>query len=133
MPDIAASDYADAPRFMAEALEARRLVELQDRWLNSPGWVERVHKPGSRLPETSGSRRMRTQRRRSKKRTPTNSTIPAAQWLADAHAALDVAVVAAYAAPADIANNDALRELLALNVADSKRAARRVGSRGEAC
>ena len=35
-PDIPAADYADDPRATAVALEARRLVELRDRWLNPP-------------------------------------------------------------------------------------------------
>ena len=30
---------------MAEALEAQRLVELRDRWLNPPAWVEWVDEP----------------------------------------------------------------------------------------
>ena len=30
---------------MAKALEARRLVELRDRWLNPPEWVEWVDEP----------------------------------------------------------------------------------------
>ena len=37
------------------------------------------------------------------------------QWLADAHAALDALVAAAYGWPTDITDDDALRELLALN------------------
>ena len=37
------------------------------------------------------------------------------QWLADAHAALDAAVAAAYGWPVDISDEDALRELLQLN------------------
>ena len=37
------------------------------------------------------------------------------QWLADAHAVLDAAVAAAYGWPADITDDDALRELLKLN------------------
>ena len=37
------------------------------------------------------------------------------QRLADAHAALNSAVASAYGWPADITDNDALRELLALN------------------
>ena len=37
-------------------------------------------------------------------------------WLADAHAALDAAVATAYGWPADISNDDALAELLALNL-----------------
>ena len=40
------------------------------------------------------------------------------QWLADAHAALNAAVAAAYGWPADISDDDALRELLALNGGD---------------
>ena len=37
------------------------------------------------------------------------------QWLADAHSELKAAVAAAYSWPADIADDDALRELIALN------------------
>ena len=29
----------------SEALEARRLVELRDRWLNPPEWVQWVYEP----------------------------------------------------------------------------------------
>ena len=38
------------------------------------------------------------------------------QWLAEAHATLDAAVAAAYGWPADISGDDAVRELLALNL-----------------
>ena len=44
-PDIPASDYAADPLAVAVALEARRLVELRDRWLNPPEWVEWVDEP----------------------------------------------------------------------------------------
>ena len=37
-PDIPAAEYASDPRAMAVALEARRLVELRDRWLSPPEW-----------------------------------------------------------------------------------------------
>ena len=51
-----------------------------------------------------------------KKRTLTNLYNASPQWLADAHAALDAAVAAAYGWPADdISDDDVLRELLALN------------------
>ena len=50
-----------------------------------------------------------------RKRTLTNLYNARPQWLADAHAALDAAVAAAYGWPADITDDDALRELLALN------------------
>ena len=41
-PDISASDYANDSRAIAIAEAARRLVELRDRWLNPPEWVEWV-------------------------------------------------------------------------------------------
>ena len=52
-----------------------------------------------------------------KKRTLTNLYNARPQWLDDAHAVLDAAVASAYGWPADISNDDALAELLALNVA----------------
>ena len=58
---------------------------------------------------------MRRPRRPLRKRTLTNLYNARPQWLVDAHAALDVAVAAAYGWPADITDDDALRELLALN------------------
>ena len=50
-----------------------------------------------------------------KKRTLTNLYNTRPQWLADAHAALDAAVAQAYGWPADISDDDALRELLERN------------------
>ena len=50
-----------------------------------------------------------------RKRTLTNLYNGRPQWLADAHTALDAAVAAAYGWPADIADDDALGELLTLN------------------
>ena len=50
-----------------------------------------------------------------RKRTLTNLYNDRPQWLADAHAVLNAAVAAAYGWPADITDDDALRELLKLN------------------
>ncbi len=50
-----------------------------------------------------------------RKRTLTNLYNARQQWLADAHAALDAAVAAAYGWSVDITDDDALRELLELN------------------
>ncbi len=36
---------------MANALEAQRLVELRDRWLNPPEWVEWVDEPAPGYPK----------------------------------------------------------------------------------
>ena len=54
-----------------------------------------------------------------KKRTLTNLYNARPQWLADAHASLDTAVATAYGWDAGISDDEALRKLLALNVAGS--------------
>ena len=52
-----------------------------------------------------------------KKRTLTNLYNARPQWLVDAHVALDAAVASAYGWPADIADEDALSDLLQRNLA----------------
>ena len=116
-PDIPAADYTDDPHAAAIAKAARRLVELRDRWLNPPEWVEWVDEPVPGYPKRPVPRN-ETAGKELKKRTLTNLYNARPQWLADAHANLDAAVAAAYGWPADISEDDALRELLALNLAD---------------
>ena len=113
-PDRSASDYASDPRAMAIAMEARRLVELRDRWLNPPEWVEWVGEPVPGYPKRPVPRD-EAAAKALKKRTLTNLYNARPQWLDDAHSALDSAVASAYGWPSDIADEDALRELLALN------------------
>ena len=113
-PDIPAADYADDPRAMAVALEAQRLVELRDRWLNPPEWVDWMDEPVPGYPRRPVPRD-EDAAKALKKRTLTNLYNTRPQWLADAHAALDAAVAAAYGWPTNITDDDALRELLALN------------------
>ena len=115
-PDIPAADYADHPHAMAVALEARRLVELRDRWLNPPEWVEWVDEPVPSYPKRPVPRD-EDAAKALKKRTLTNLYNARPQWLADAHAALDAAVASAYGWPVDIADEDALRDLLQRNLA----------------
>ena len=113
-PNVSATAYAADPRAMAVALAARRLVELRDRWLNPPEWVEWVEEPAPGYPRRPVPRDDDAAKAL-KKRTLTNLYNARPQWLADAHAALDSAVAAAYGWPADIDDDDVLRELLALN------------------
>ncbi len=113
-PDIPASEYADDPRAMAVAHEARRLVEMRDRWLNPPEWVEWVDEPVPGYPKRPVPR-TEDAAKALKKRTLTNLYNARPQWLINAHQALDAAVAAAYGWPADISDDDVLRELLALN------------------
>ena len=117
-PDIPAADYADDPRAVAIADAARRLVELRDRWLNPPEWVKWVDEPVAGYPKRPVPRD-ETAARELRKRTLTNLYNARPQWIADAHASLDAAVAAAYSWPADIADDEALRELLALNIAET--------------
>ena len=73
---------------------ARRLVELRDGWLNPPGLA-----PADLA-----------------KRTLTNLYNQRPTWLANAHADLDAAVLAAYGWPADLTDAAILERLLALNL-----------------
>ena len=69
---------------------------------------------GSRLSEAAVPRDEQAARAL-KKRTLTNLYNARPQWLADAHEALDEAVATAHDWPADISDEDVLRELLAFN------------------
>ncbi len=73
---------------------AKRLDELRRNWLN---------------PENANATEL-------KKRTLTNLYNARPTWLANAHARLDVAVYAAYGWPADLADEEVLKNLLALNL-----------------
>ena len=114
-PDMPAADYANDSHAVAIAKAARRLVELRDRWLNPPEWLEWVDEPVPGYPKRPVPRD-ETAAKELKKRTLTNLYNARPQWLADAHADLDAAVAAAYGWPADISEDDALRELLAINL-----------------
>ena len=113
-PDIPAADYAGDPRAVAIAGAARRLAELRDRWLNPPEWVEWVDEPVAGYPRRAVPRDEEAARQL-KKRTLTALYNARPQWLADCHAALDAAVVAAYGWDSTISDDDAVVQLLKLN------------------
>ena len=116
-PNTSAADYADDPRAAAIADAAQRLVELRDRWLNPPEWVEWLDEPVPGYPQRPVPRDDAAVTAL-KTRTLTSLYNASPQWLVDAHAALDAAVATAYGWPADISDDDALAELLALNLAN---------------
>lgn len=120
MPDIPAADYAEDPRAVAIAEATRQLVELRDRWLNPPEWVEWVDEPAPGYPKRPVPRD-EPAAKELKTRTLTNLYNARPQWLANAHASLDAAVAAAYGWPADISDDEVLDKLLALNLADGRR------------
>ena len=113
-PDIPAADYADDPRAVTIAEAARRLVELRDRWLNPPEWVEWVDEPVQGYPRRPVARN-ETAVKELKTRSLTNLYNARPQWLADAHAALDAAVANAYGWDTQISKDEVLQNLLALN------------------
>jgi hypothetical protein len=78
----------------AIAAAARELVRLRDGWLNPPGLA---------TDELA-------------RRTLTNLLNARPSWLANAHATLDAAVLAAHGWPADLPDDDLLACLLALNL-----------------
>ena len=114
-PDIPAADYANDPRAIAIAEAARRMVELRDRWLNPPEWVDWIDEAAPNYPKRpvpTPAAPLRQLRRR----TLTNLYNEKPQWLLNAHAELDAAVAAAYGWTAEVTGDDALRELLRLNL-----------------
>ena len=118
-PNTPVADYADDPRAAAIADAAQRLVELRDRWLNPPEWVEWLDEPVPGYP-TRPVPRDEAAATALKTRTLTSLYNARPTWLADAHAVLDAAVATAYGWPADISDDDALAELLALNLANGR-------------
>jgi len=114
-PNVPASAYANDPRAIAIAKAAKRLESLRNSWLNPPDLVDTVPEvvhgyPDRVLPKTVEAAAIL------KKRTLTNLYNEPPQWLADAHRDLDAAVAVAYGWPADISEDDALAELLKLNL-----------------
>ncbi len=114
-PDIPAADYAEDPRAVAITDAARRLVELRDRWLNPPEWVEWAEEPFPGYPKRPVARN-EAAAKELKARTLTNLYNARPQWLVDVHTALDAAVAAAYGWNTDIGNEEALRQLLEMNL-----------------
>ena len=115
-PNIQAAAYAADPRAIAIAAVARRLNALREAWLNPPDLVQIVPEvvpgfPDRILPVDARAAAIL------KKRTLTNLYNERPAWLANAHRDLDAAVAAAYGWPADIAGDEALARLFALNQA----------------
>ena len=117
-PDLPASGYADDRRAVAIAQAARRLVELRNRWLNPPEWVEWVDEPAPGYPKRPTARD-EAAAKALKDRTLTKLYNARPKWLEDAHGAVDEAVATAYGWPGNISEEDALSRLLALNSAYS--------------
>jgi type II restriction/modification system DNA methylase subunit YeeA len=126
----------------------KELNELRENWLNPPEWTATrmlefpgaTDGPWSRFvvdPDARGIGTVRYPRveardddcaRKLVKRTLTNLYNERPAWLANAHARLDAAVAQAYGFPVDLAEEQILERLLALNrqrAADEKSATRK--------
>ena len=118
-PDIPAVEYADDPRAIAIAEAARRLVELRDRWLNPPEWMDWLDEPVAGYPKRPVATATAPLKELGR-RTLTNLYNERPQWLVDAHCALDTSVAAAYVWPIHLSDQSALRRLSDLNVRRSQ-------------
>jgi type II restriction/modification system DNA methylase subunit YeeA len=127
-PNIPASDTAGDPRSIRIAEAAKRLDDLRRAWLNPPDLVDIVPEvtptaaPGEaprRYPDRIVPKTAEVAAKL-KERTLTNLYNERPRRLADAHDAIDRAVAAAYGWPEDIAADDALARLLALNLERAK-------------
>ncbi len=104
----------------APAIEsaAAKLDELRNGWLYPIDLVERVPEISAGFPERLTAKNAEAARVLAR-RTLTSLYNDRPDWLTEAHRTLDVAVCAAYGWPTDITTDDALHELLALNLARS--------------
>jgi type II restriction/modification system DNA methylase subunit YeeA len=126
--NIPAANYASDPRAIRIAEAAKNLDDLRRAWLNPPDLVDMVPEvmptaaPGEaprRYPDRVVPKTVEAAAKL-KERTLTNLYNQRPRWLADSHEALDRAVAAAYGWPEDIATDEALARLLALNLERAK-------------
>ena len=117
-PNLPAASYASNPHAQGIGAAARELVEKRDFWLNPPDLTERVPEVVPGYPDRIVPRDARAAAVL-KTRTLTNlyntRGTPEGTWLDNLHRALDQAVAAAYGWPADLADDEILSRLLALN------------------
>ena len=122
-PNRPASAYAGDPRAERIAAAARALVDARDRWLNPPELVDVVPEVVPGLPDRLVPKNEKAAAIL-KKRTLTalynTCGTPEGAWLDNLHRDLDAAVAAAYGWPEEIAEDDPLARLLALNLIRAK-------------
>ena len=114
-PDVPAIEYAGDPRAIAIAKAAKQLDDLRNHWLNPPELVIWEDEPVSGYPKRPVAINEDAEKHL-ESRTLTNLYNERPQWLSDAHKAIDDAVARAYGWDVDISDDDALAELLQLNL-----------------
>ncbi|WVT72141.1 DNA methyltransferase [Sinorhizobium chiapasense] len=117
-PDVPAANYSDDARARKISEAAKRLDELRENWLNPPDLVRREPEVVTGYP----SRIVPVNEKAAillKKRTLTTLYNERPTWLDHAHKAIDDAVAEAYGWPTDLADEEILDCLFALNQARS--------------
>lgn len=119
-PDRPAPSYAEDPRALAIAHAAQALVAARDRWLNPAELVQRIPEfvpgfPDRIVPKDETAAAILRTRTRTLTNLYNTRGKPEGAWLDALHRTLDAAVAAAYDWPDDIADDDVLARLLALN------------------
>jgi type II restriction/modification system DNA methylase subunit YeeA len=120
-PNLAASTFQDDHRATAIAQGARRLDELRQRWLRPPELIDTIPEVVGGYPDRILPKNPKAADEL-KKRTMTNLYNLGPTWLLNAHRDLDAAVAVAYGWSADIGDDEALRQLLGLNLDRSSEA-----------
>ena len=90
-------------------------MELRDRWLNPPEWVNRVDESIPGYPKRPVAQ-SEAAAKKLKGRTLTNLYSARPQWLPNAHAALDAVVAETYEWDARVSEDELLRDLLTRNL-----------------
>ena len=114
-PDVPAAALEASPEARAIGAAAAELDRLRKAWLNPSDLVRAESEVVPSYPDRVLARNEAAAVVLAK-RTLTNLYNARPAWLANAHAELDSAVAAAYGWPADISTDEALEQLLALNL-----------------
>ena len=113
-PDVPATEY-DNDMSSAIADAAKGLDELRNNWLNPPELVIWKDEPVPGYPKRPVAIN-EDAKEKLKSRTLTKLYNEYPQWLSNAHKAIDDAVATAYGWDVDISDDDAVAELLQLNL-----------------
>lgn len=125
-PDVPVARHAADPKGRAIADAARHLDRLRNAWLTPPDLVRVEAEVVAGYPDRTLAKNAAAQKLLAK-RTLTNLYNQRPQWLLDAHRELDEAVAAAYGWSVDISDEEAVANLLTLNL--ERPAAERLGKR----
>jgi hypothetical protein len=117
-PDIPPQQARALPVAPAIEAAAAHLNAVRTAWLYPSDLVNSVPEIHASFPARLVARNPEAGRTLAR-RTLTALYNERPEWLIEAHSALDTAVAAAYGWPADISDDEALRRLLALNLARS--------------